>query len=229
MTGRVSACAADSFTMVRAVGILPDSAMAKTNSLTERLKSFMNGDRAAADVLLREILPKLHEIAVRELNRERFMAPLSKTELIHEVWLSNLSKGGWQIQDQGHFYALASLAMRRVLIDLARRRLAACRGGGEAALPLDASRAVLDNPARDLQQIVEIGVLMERLEAKDPDAARMVDMHYFSGFTLEEIAKETGLTVRQVRLRWERGMKWLKRTLNPALFGKRADLPGPHV
>src|ERR1039458_7579528 len=63
------------------------------------------------------------------------------------------------------------------------------------------------------QEIVEIGVLMERLEAKDPDAARMVDMHYFSGFTLEEIAQETGLTVRQVRSRWEKGMKWLKRML----------------
>ena len=161
--------------------------MANTVSLTERLNSYMNGDMAAADALLRELLPKLHEIAVRELKRERYMAPLSKTELIHEVWLSNLSKGGWQIRDQGHFYALASLAMRRVLVDLARRRLAACRGGGEAVLPLDHSSGVLDRAADDLQQIVEIGIIMERLEAKDSDAARVVDMHYFSGFTLEEI------------------------------------------
>jgi RNA polymerase sigma factor (TIGR02999 family) len=203
--------------------------MPKTVSLTERLNSFMDGDMAAADALLREVLPKLHEIAVRELKRERYMAPLSKTELIHEVWLSNLSKGGWQIRDQGHFYALASLAMRRVLVDLARRRLAACRGGGEAALPLEDMGGVLDSPAPDLQQIVEIGIIMERLEAKDPDAARMVDMHYFSGFTLEEIAQETGLTLRQVRLRWERGLKWLKRTLHPALPGNRSDLSGPSV
>ena len=76
------------------------------NTLTERINSFMQGDAAAADALLREVLPKLHEIAVRELKRERYMAPLSKTELIHEVWLANLSKGGWQIHDQGHFYAL---------------------------------------------------------------------------------------------------------------------------
>jgi DNA-directed RNA polymerase specialized sigma24 family protein len=54
---------------------------------------------------------------------------------------------------------------------------------------------------------------MDRLEAKDADAARMVDMHYFSGFTLEEIAEETGLTVRQLRSRWEKGRKWLKRML----------------
>jgi len=187
--------------------------MALNTSLTERLNSFMQGDAVAADALLREVLPKLHEIAARELKRERYMAPLSKTELIHEVWLSSLSKGGWQIHDQGHFYALASLAMRRVLVDLARKRLAARRGSGEAVLPLDESGALTGVSADDAQQIVDIGILMERLETKDPDAARMVDMHYFSGFTLEEIVQETGLTFRQVRSRWERGMKWLKRML----------------
>lgn len=196
--------------------------MANSVSLTERLNSFMHGDAAAAEALLREVLPKLHEIAVRELKRERYMAPLSKTELIHEVWLTNLSKGGWQIRDQGHFYALASLAMRRVLVDLARKRLAARRGAGEAPLPLDEFGALLGPAMRDAQQIVEIGILMERLESKDPDAARMIDMHYFSGFTLEEIAKETGLTFRQVRSRWEKGMKWLKKMLQA-----KSRHPGP--
>ena len=177
--------------------------MALKTSLTERLNAFMRGDATAVDALLSEVLPKLHEIAVRELKRERYVAPLSKTELIHEVGLSTLAKGG-QIRDQGHFYALASLAMRRVLVDLARKRLAGRRGGGEANVPLDENGALLGAPVRDAQQIVEIGILMERLEAKDPDAARMVDMHYFSGFTLEEIAAETGLTFRQVRSRWDR-------------------------
>jgi RNA polymerase sigma factor (TIGR02999 family) len=174
----------------------------------------MQGNQSVVDALLREVLPKLHEIAVRELKRERYVAPLSKTELIHEVWLSSLSKGGWQIHDQGHFYALASLAMRHVLVDLARKRLAVRRGAGETTLPLDESVALLGAAMHDAEQIVEIGSLMERLETKDPDAARMVDMHYFSGFTLEEIAQETGLTVRQVRSRWEKGMKWLKLMLH---------------
>jgi RNA polymerase sigma factor (TIGR02999 family) len=173
----------------------------------------MQGDSAVVEALLREVLPKLHQIALRELKRERYVAPLSKTELIHEVWLGSLSKGGWQIRDQGHFYALASLAMRRVLVDLARKRLALRRGAGETTLSLNESGSLLGTSPRDAQQIVEIGILMERLEAKYPDAARMVDMHYFSGFTLEEIAKETGLTARQVRSRWEKGLKWLKRML----------------
>jgi len=198
--------------------------MAGSISLTAQLQMFMQGDRAVTDALLREVLPKLHEIAVRELKRERFVAPLSKTELIHEVWLSSLSRGGWQIRDRGHFFALACLAMRRVLVDLARKRLAERRGGGETALSLDAS-GPLAAPLRDAAQIVEIGIAMERLETKDPEAARIVDMHYISGFTLEEIAAETGLTFRQVRSRWERGRDTLKRMLRGQRSKSALDPP----
>jgi RNA polymerase sigma factor (TIGR02999 family) len=184
------------------------------DSLTNRLRMFMQGDTAAADALLREVLPKLRDIALRELNRERYVAPLSKTELISELWVSNLSKGGWEINDQGHFYALASMAMRRILVDVARKRLAARRGGGETELAFDESGPLIGATMEDAERIVEIGILMDRLDAKIPDSARVVDMHYFSGFTLEEIASETGLTLKQVRLRWQRGMDWLKRSLH---------------
>ena len=181
-------------------------------SLTERLNSFMQGDLTVTDALLDDVLPKLREIATRELKRERVLAPLSKTELIHEVWLANLSKGGWQIQNQGHFFALASLAMRRILVDHARKRLRLRRGAGSEPFQLGEFAALPGTSNNDAEKIVEIGMLMDRLETKHPDAARIVDMHYFSGFTLEEIAKETGLTLKQVRLRWEKGLKWLKRS-----------------
>jgi RNA polymerase sigma factor (TIGR02999 family) len=174
----------------------------------------MQGDNDAVEALLGEVLPKLHQIATRELKRERYIAPLSKTELIHEVWLSSLSKGGWEIRDRGHFFALASLAMRHVLVSLARKRLAQRRGGGAETLSIEnAGTDLLEGTLEDAQKIVEIGDLMEKLDAKDGVAARIVDMHYFSGFTLEEIAAETGLSVKQVRTRWERGLKFLKRTL----------------
>jgi RNA polymerase sigma factor (TIGR02999 family) len=163
---------------------------------------------------LREVLPKLRDIALRELKRERYIAPISKTELINELWLSSLSKGGWQIRNQGHFYALASMAMRRVLVDMARKRLAARRGGANSTFSLDESSSLIGTSVEEAERIVEIGILMDRLQERDADAARMIDMQYFSGFTLEEIAEQTGLTVKQVRVRWERGMKWLKRTLH---------------
>jgi len=181
-------------------------------SITERLQLFMQGDGTIADALLADLMPKLREIALRALDRERYHAPLTKTELIQELWVGSLAAGGWQIRDQGHFYALASLAMRRILVDFARKRLAARRGGGAAHLPLEEIGPVATHE-QDAAQIVEIGIVMERLDAVDPDAARMVDMHYFSGFTLEEIAAETGLTLKQVRRRWERGLKWLQKAL----------------
>jgi hypothetical protein len=144
--------------------------MANDVSLTQRLQLFLQGDRASVDVLLRELLPKLHEIALREVNRERYMAPVSATELISEVWLRSLSKGGWQIRDRGHFWAIASLAMRRVLVDLARNRLAQSRGGGQAPISLDDTVTPFRTFAKDAEQIVEIGLLMERLEVTDPSA-----------------------------------------------------------
>lgn len=181
--------------------------MTNENSLTQRLRAYFGGDAENIDALLQEILPKLREIAARELHRERQHAPVSPTELIHEVWLRNLSKAKWTIRDQGHFYAIASLAMRRVLTDMARKRLAECRNGGKA--PPNEPEAA-GSSAKDAAQIVEIGMSMDRLENELPDSARVIDMHYFAGFTFQEIAATNKLTVRQVRLRWEKGLNWLK-------------------
>jgi RNA polymerase sigma factor (TIGR02999 family) len=196
--------------------------MADNPSLTQRLQMFMQGDSSAADSLLRELLPKLRQIATRELKDERHISPVSPTELINELWVSSLSSGGWQIRDQGHFFALASLAMRRVLVDLARKRLAVFRGSGEVPLSLDHSPGLIEASVQDSATLVEIGILMDQLDTADPDAARIVDMRYFVGYTIEEIAKETGLTLKQVRTRWNRGMKWLKQMLNKKARGNSA-------
>ena len=188
-------------------------------SLTVRLQMFMQGDRSVVDSLLSEVLPKLREIALRELKRERYAPPATRTELIHEVWLRSLSKGGWQVKDRGHFYALASLAMRRVLVDMARTRLSRKRGGGEI-VSIDLCNEALTTSTHDARQIVEIGLLMEKLAIQDPSAAIVVDMHYFAGFTLEEIARKTGVSFRQTRACWERGRDALKKMMTRG--GKRA-------
>src|SRR5579862_5515492 len=120
-----------------------------TPSLTQQLQSYSGGDREIAETVLREVLPRLHQIAVRELRRERYVAPLSPTELINEVWLRNLRKGGWQVNSRDHFYAIAALAMRRVLIDLARNRLAQRRGEGDSTESLDVSAPHKSNDFSD--------------------------------------------------------------------------------
>lgn len=178
-------------------------------SLTEQLQRFSRGDRETADAMLREILPTLHQIAVRELRRERQAAPVSPTELINELWLKNLRHGGWEIKNREHFYAITAIAMRHILVDFARKRLAQRRGKGEIPSALNDGclrQAAGSNP----EMVVHIGMLMEKLEEKDPVSARIVDMHYFAGFTLEEIGEIAGFTFRQVRHRWEKGRDWLK-------------------
>jgi RNA polymerase sigma factor (TIGR02999 family) len=190
--------------------------MASKVSVTELLHSFMEGDAAVADALLCEVLPELREIARRALRKERYAEPLTRTELINELWLRSLAKGGWQVNDRAHFYALVSVAMRRILVDFARARLAQRRGGGDPTLPLEASRGLSGGNLHEARQIIEIDILIQRLETRDPDAAGVVDMHYFAGFTLEEIARNTGLRLKQVRTRWDRGRNWLKLALRDA-------------
>jgi RNA polymerase sigma factor (TIGR02999 family) len=183
-------------------------------SLTEQLQRFSAGDRSLAEAVLREVLPKLRQIAVGHLQRERKVAPLSPTELINEIWLRSLHQGGWQIRDREHFYSIAAYAMRQVLVDFARRRLAAIRGSGVAPLSLDQAGNSQVPAITTQEQIVEIGIAMDRLEKQDRIAARIVDLHYFAGFTLEETAAIMGLTLRQVRHRWERTRRWLQRRLS---------------
>jgi len=179
-------------------------------SLTEQLCRFSDGEKDVAEAVLRQVLPKLHQIAVRELRRERYVAPLSPTELINEVWLRSLHRGGWKITSRQHFYAIAALAMRRVLVDFARNRLSQRRGSGEIPESIDVSTVGLRTDSADMESMVRIGILMDQLEHADLQASRIVDMHYFAGFTLEEVAEITGLTLRQTRHRWGKGCRWLK-------------------
>jgi RNA polymerase sigma factor (TIGR02999 family) len=195
-------------------------------SLTEQLRHFSGGDRLIAEAVLRKVLPELHRVALRELKREHNAAPLSPTELIHEVWLRNLSKGGWKINSRQHFYAIAALAMRQVLINFARIRSAQRRGDGKAPASLNGHAPVGRADGADAESLVTVGILMERLEKQDPETARIVDMHYFAGFTLEEMAEITGMTFRQVRHRWERGRDFLKDGLRSNKANGAGNLSG---
>lgn len=189
--------------------------MSPAVSLTEQLQSFSSGDREMAEAILREILPKLHQLAVRHVRKERYLAPVSPTELINEVWLRHMHKGGWHIRNREHFYAIAGCAMRRVLVDFARNRLALKRGAADAPVLLDEAAAAEQADPASATQIVEIGLLMEQMGKARPEVVQVVDMHYFAGFSFEEISEITGLSLRQVRHRWEKGRDWLKDHLMP--------------
>jgi RNA polymerase sigma factor (TIGR02999 family) len=178
-------------------------------NLTEQLRRYSGQERDIAEAILREVMPKLHEAAVKALRREYVAAPLSPTELINEVWLRSLHKGNWRINNRSHFYAIAALAMRRVLIDLARSRLATSNGAGMSPISFD-DQAQQYSGSSSPERLVEIGQLMEKLEIADVEAARVMDMHYFAGFSIQEIVEITGWSDRQIRSRWRKAQNWLK-------------------
>lgn len=169
-------------------------------AITGQLQSLAYAEREQAEELLRQILPELHRIATRELRRERYMAPCSPTELINETWIRSLHKGGWTVKSRSHFYALAARAMRQVLVDFARRRLAQRRNADQPA-----DRNTMPDPAT----IVEIDLLLESLKKVDRSAAVVFEMHYFVGYTFKEIAEVTRLSPRQVRYLWTQASKWM--------------------
>lgn len=189
------------------------AASAQTVSLTEQLRAFSAGDREAANAALSAIWPRLHQIAATRLGKERYAAPVTPTELIHETWLRHLRRGGWNIRNREHFFCIAGDAMRRVLVDFARNRLALKRGALEA--PVSLSVRVTD-PAdtRRAEQLVEIGLLMEKLERDDQQCLRVVDLHYFLGLTFREIAKILNLRPREVRQLWLKGRDWLREQMS---------------
>ena len=182
-------------------------------SLTERLRDFLGGDSNVAEIVLREILPRLRQIAIRHVNGERQGSPLSATELIHEVWLRNLHQGRWQIRDREHFYAIAAYAMRQVLIDFSRKRSAGRRGGGDRTLLFAQLPESLDRSTNDHEDVVFLDIAMQRLERRDRLTAAVVDLHYFAGFSIDETGEITGLTPRQVRYQWGKGQAFLRNSL----------------
>jgi DNA-directed RNA polymerase specialized sigma24 family protein len=131
-------------------------------SLTQRIQSFMREksperrESAAVDALFHEIMPEFYRVAARELGRrDSYFAPLSKTELISELWVQHLAKGRWVIEDRRHFFALAGKVMRHVIVDCARKRCTQKRGSGELAVPLEES-ALQRASIHDDRQAVEI-------------------------------------------------------------------------
>lgn len=182
------------------------------NSLTQLLQRYSGGDQTIAEELFREIFPALRRLAAKQLSREHSSSLLvTPTELINEFWIRNLRRGGWTVKNRDHFYAIVAIAMRQVLIDMARARLAAIRGGDRVREPLERGNNVAT--PNNLERIIEIGQLTDQLERRDAAAARIVDLRYFAGYTVEEIAEITNLDVRHVRYRWDKAQKWLKSRL----------------
>jgi len=177
------------------------------------LDVFEGGDRDALDRLLPFVYDELRRIAHRELQRERQGHTLSTTEVVHEAYLKLAEHQRVTSGEQVRFLAVAATAVRRALVEHARRRDAAKRGGGQRAVTLDEEVVVVAGGSEDLLSLDEA---LTRLAALDDRLARVVECRYFGGLTEDETASALGVTARTVRRDWVKAKAWLFRELHGA-------------
>ncbi|UXI69241.1 ECF-type sigma factor [Tahibacter amnicola] len=177
--------------------------------LTELLNRAQHGDGRARDEAFDRIYSELKRIAAAELRRNPG-ATLNTTGLVHEAYAKLAANYGGQLTDRSHFFSLAARAMRQILVDQARRRIADKRGGGVAPTDLDGVNVAVDAKASEM---LVIDQALDRLARRDARAAQVVEWHFFGGFTFDEIAAEMSLSERTVRSDWALARAILSREL----------------
>jgi RNA polymerase sigma factor (TIGR02999 family) len=183
--------------------------------VTGLLEAFEGGDRNALDRLLPLVYDEMRRIAHRELQRERSDHTLSTTDVVHEAYLKLLDHARPATGEHVRFLAVAATAVRRALIEHARRRDAVKRGGGQRPLTLDEDLLPADEGSDHLLALDEA---LTRLADLDERLARVVECRYFGGLTEDETAAALGVTARTVRRDWVKARAWLYRELHGTEF-----------
>ena len=182
-----------------------------TGDLTGLLRSWKAGDEAAFGQIIPLVYDELHRIALRCLAGERSTVSMQATALVNEVCLRLLGWDGVRWQNRGHFFGVSAQMMRRVLVDIARRRRAERRGGpGAVRVPLDDLELAAAEPDAAL---VAIDEALERLAAQDPRKASVVELRFFGGLSMEETANALGISLRTAHNDWAFARAWLFRAL----------------
>lgn len=193
--------------------------------ITALLERWNVGDAAARDELMSLVYGELRRMAAARLRGAGAGASLQPTALVHEVYLRLAGSETVRWNDRVHFFAVASRAMRQIIVDEARRKTSLKRGGGEVRVTLDESvDASHFAPSEDLRgaprnrgtdvDLLALDRALERLAAADESQARLVEMRFFAGLTLEEIADVTQVSLATTKRRWRLARAWLFRELS---------------
>ncbi len=177
------------------------------------ITSTESGDRSAADALFTALYGELHRLAERQLARRGSDLTLGVTTLLHEAYLDMAQREGSVFPDKGRFMAYAARVMRSLILDYVRDHRAQKRGGEFQITTLDEDRAPAAADATDLQGV---GAALEKLTAVDPTLAEVVDLKFFCGFSLAEIAKMRGVSDRTIQRQWEKAKIYLRAVLEGA-------------
>jgi RNA polymerase sigma factor (TIGR02999 family) len=180
--------------------------------LTRLLQAWQQGDAPAGEQLVPLVYAELRRIARIKLGAERAGHTLQATALVHEAWLRLMQQHGAGWQNRAQFFAIAAQAMRRILVDHARRRQAAKRGSGEPMADVDDLANVLVSPVPD-EQLVALDAALERLAAIDERQAKVVELRFFGGLSVEEAAEILALSATTVKREWATARLWLFRAI----------------
>ena len=180
--------------------------------ITELLNRWSAGDTLAFDELMPVVYNDLKRSAHRALLNEHHVRTLDTTALVHEAYLRLVDQTRMQWQGRGHFFGAAAVAMRRILVEHARHRLAEKRGKGVEHEPLDRVASVALEPDLD---VIQLNDALEDLASSDPESARVVELRYFGGLSVEETAEAMDASPSTVTRLWSFARAWLYRRLNP--------------
>lgn len=179
--------------------------------VTELLRAWSDGDKAALDQLIPVVYDELRRQASRYLRRERPGHTLQTTGLVNEAYLRLVDQKKVRWQNRAHFFGIAAQLMRRILVDHARTKHRAKRGG--SALRISINDAVVKTKQRDLD-LVALDEALNHLAKLDPQQSRVVELRFFSGLNVEETAEVLGISPATVKRNWSVAKAWLHREIS---------------
>ena len=187
-------------------------------TITEMLKAWSSGDREAADSLMPFVYDELRRQARGYLRRERGNHTLQTTGLVHEAFLRLVDQRDVTWQNRAHFFGIASQMMRRILVNYAVSRSRSKRGGGVIQITLDETIPGQSN--ENDEQLIALDQALTRLEQLDDRQARIVEMRYFTGLSIEETAEVLSISPATVKREWTMARAWLRSELVPTSDGR---------
>src|SRR5262245_48618925 len=178
--------------------------------ITQMLQAVGRGESGASEQLLPLVYNELRKLAAVRMAQEIAGQTLQPTAVVHEAWLRVAGKGDRIWESRAHFFGAAAEAMRRILIENARRKSRLKRGGGQARLDIDELDLAQTTPD---DKILLINEALEQLQAEDPEKAKIVVMKFFGGLTNQQVSESIGVTERTVERQWAYAKAWLFQTI----------------
>jgi RNA polymerase sigma factor (TIGR02999 family) len=181
--------------------------------VTRLLRDWQSGDKAALERLIPIVYDELHVIASRHAGREWRKGALQTTALVNEAYVKLVDQRDVDWQNRAHFFAIAAQIMRRILLDDARGRLREKRGAGAQEMDLEGLSVAVPVGPLDTVELIAIDRALSSLEQLDPEQARIVELRFFAGLTIEETAAVIGSSPATVKREWAIAKGWLRRAL----------------